>query len=137
MKVRIDAIIIGRRIRRDAGDLGDLVDSIRRHGLMNPVTVTEGLELVAGYRRIAACRMLGMDEIECRVVAPASKVEMLLMEAEENRARKNLTSIDMVRFEEEHRYLTAGGFEKLGLWFARCMRRIMEWMRKLLGLKVR
>lgn len=133
MKVRIDDIIIGRRIRRDAGDLTDLVDSIRRHGLMNPVTVTEKLELVAGFRRIAACRILGMDEIECRIVAPASKLEILLMEADENRARKNLTSSDMDRFEAEHRYLTAGGLEKLKLWIVRFIRRVMEWVRKILG----
>ncbi len=133
MKVRLDTIIIGRRIREDAGDLADLVDSIRRHGLMNPVTVTEKLELVAGYRRMAACRILGMDEIECRVVAPASKLEMLLMEADENRARKNLTTSDMDRFEEARRYLTAGRLEKLKLWIARFIRRIMEWVRKLLG----
>lgn len=133
MKVRIEDIIVGRRIRGDAGDLGDLVDSIRLHGLMNPITVTEKLELVAGYRRIQACRSLGMKEVECRIMSPASKEEILLMEVEENCARKNLTSADLDRFEEERRYLAARGLEKLRLWMARLYRSFMEWVRRLLG----
>jgi ParB family chromosome partitioning protein len=137
MKVRIDDIIVGRRIRGDAGDLTDLVESIRRHGLMNPITVTDRLRLVAGYRRMQACRMLGIEEIECRIIVPDSKVDMLLMEAEENRARKNLTASDMERFEEAHRYLKARGLEKLKLWFVRVVRRFMEWARKLLGSEAR
>ena len=137
MKIRIDDSVIGRRIREDPGDLEDLVASIRSHGLMNPVTVTEKMELVAGYRRMQACRTLGMEEIECRIVHPRSRVDMLLMEADENLARKNLTSSDLERFEEERRFLQARGFEKFRIWIARLFRRFMTWVRRLLGSKAR
>lgn len=49
--VRIADVRIGRRYRRDMGDLSGLADSIKRVGLLHPIVVTEGDVLVAGERR--------------------------------------------------------------------------------------
>ena len=47
-EIKIDAIKVGRRHRRDMGDLTALADSIRQEGLLQPVGVTDRLELVFG-----------------------------------------------------------------------------------------
>lgn len=62
-----------RRVR-DEGAITALADSIRRHGMLQPITVrrtdaADGLyEVIAGERRLRAARMLGMAEIPCAVV---------------------------------------------------------------------
>lgn len=54
-----DGIIVGFRYRKDLGDLRPLADSIAEVGLLHPIVVTaEGL-LIAGQRRLEACRLLG------------------------------------------------------------------------------
>jgi len=70
MKIPINEIKVDRehRIRTDSGDLTALQNSIARVGLLNPVVVDEKHKLVAGFRRLSACRKLGWKEIEVRVV---------------------------------------------------------------------
>ncbi len=46
--------------------LQELADSISQNGLLQPVTVREwenGYQLIAGERRLMACKMLGMEQI--------------------------------------------------------------------------
>jgi len=45
-----------------------LEDSIKDHGLMTPLVVTQHNIIVDGYRRWLVCRGLGWTEIECSVV---------------------------------------------------------------------
>ncbi|MBN2160078.1 MAG: ParB N-terminal domain-containing protein [Spirochaetes bacterium] len=130
MKVRIEEIKIKKRIRKEIGDISDLMESISKFGLMNPVTVTEDMELVAGFRRLQACKALGMEEIECRMVPTGSRIDRLLMEADENLARKELTFNEVQHYEEERQYLLAGGFEKVRLWLLRLFRTIVDWVKK-------
>jgi ParB family chromosome partitioning protein len=130
MKVRIDNIIIKKRIRRDIGDISHLMESINRFGLLNPISVTEGMELIAGYRRLQACKALGLEEIECRIVPVESKLDRLLVEADENMTRKDLTVGEIERYEDEKRYLQARGFDKVWLWFFRIYKMIRAWIRR-------
>ena len=70
MKIAIDLIKVDDdiRIRKEIGNLQPLVDSINKVGLINPILIDEQSNLVAGYRRLAACRKLGMEEVEVRIV---------------------------------------------------------------------
>ena len=68
MKMRIDEITIPTRIRKDMGDLKELMESIRTKGLINAITITEDKVLIAGERRIRACQLLGMDEVKVDVI---------------------------------------------------------------------
>lgn len=129
MKVRIDDIIIKKRIRMDIGDISHLMESINRFGLLNPITITEDKELVAGYRRLKACKALGLEEIECRIMPVRSNVERLILEADENMTRKDLTVGEIERYEDEKRYLQASGFDKVWLWLLRIYKIIRTWMR--------
>ena len=58
----IDSIVVGERHRREPGDLTPLTDSMKRVGLLQPVTITPEGFLICGYRRLeAAKRLLGAD----------------------------------------------------------------------------
>ena len=72
--------------------LQELADSISQKGLLQPVTVREwenGYQLIAGERRLMACKMLGMEQIPAivnRVDDEKSAVFALI----ENLQRKDL-----------------------------------------------
>ena len=64
-----------RQPRRKFGEEGivRLADSISRHGLIQPISVRSlgkraGYELIAGERRLRACRLIGMERIPCIVL---------------------------------------------------------------------
>jgi hypothetical protein len=64
----IASIKIGKRHRRDLGDVAALAASIEDIGLINPITVDENGLLLAGGRRLAACKQLGWKQIPVCVV---------------------------------------------------------------------
>ena len=52
----------------DPQPLAELADSIRRHGILQPLTVrqtAEGWELVAGERRLRAAKLAGLETVPC------------------------------------------------------------------------
>jgi ParB family chromosome partitioning protein len=61
-------IKVGKRIRKDMGDLAWLAASIAAIGLVNPITVDEDRRLLAGARRLAACKLLGLQQVEVRIM---------------------------------------------------------------------
>jgi ParB family transcriptional regulator, chromosome partitioning protein len=50
----VNAITIGKRHRKDYGDLAGLAASINDTGLVTPITVQPGGLLIAGERRLRA-----------------------------------------------------------------------------------
>ena len=95
MKLLIEDIKIKKRIRKDLGDLTSLIDSLRNHGLMNPVVVTKKNELIAGHRRIEAAKVLGWKSIDVMVLDKISELEKLELEIEENVARKDFSGDEL------------------------------------------
>ncbi len=95
MQIELSKIIIRHRIRQNLGDLSSLMESMRLHGLMNPVVINSNNELIAGHRRTEAARRLGWQSIEVRVVDKANEGELLEMEIDENTERKPLTSDEL------------------------------------------
>ncbi len=95
MQIELSKIIIRHRIRQNLGDLSSLMESMRLHGLMNPVVINSNNELIAGHRRTEAARRLGWQSIEVRVVDEANEGELLEMEIDENTERKPLTSDEL------------------------------------------
>ena len=49
--------------------LQNLMDTISRHGLVYPILISSDRDVIDGNRRLAACRALGMDSVECIVSA--------------------------------------------------------------------
>ena len=68
--VQIADIKIGARHRKDMGDIAGLADSIDSIGLLHPIVVTPDWTLLAGRRRLEACRLLGWVEIPVTVLKP-------------------------------------------------------------------
>lgn len=81
--------------RREADPEGvqELVDSISKVGLLNPITIDREHTLIAGLHRLEAAKLLGWTEIECNV----SSLEGLLAElaeVDENVVRKGLSAVE-------------------------------------------
>jgi ParB family chromosome partitioning protein len=60
-----------RPTRDDLGALQELAASIKEKGLLHPIVVRhvrDGFEVVAGNRRLEACKMLGIKQIPCHIV---------------------------------------------------------------------
>ena len=98
--------MIPSRLREDE-TLPALAQSIARHGLLQPIVVQENpangrYMLVCGARRLAACRMLGLEEIDA-VNIPGDKPEAVACFLEEHFTRKG------VSFLEEARLLSGDG----------------------------
>ncbi|MCL2120118.1 MAG: MT-A70 family methyltransferase [Planctomycetaceae bacterium] len=95
MKISIDKITIpGTRRGIDAGKVRELAESIRRIGLLHPVTVTRDHRLVAGAHRLEACRVAGMSEIHCCFV-DGDLLHIELAEIDENLIRNELDPISI------------------------------------------
>lgn len=91
--IAINKIKIGDRVRKDPGDLTDLVSSIREMGLLHPVVIDMDNNLVAGYRRICACSTLGLKSI------PFTRINIVNLrrgEYDENIVRKDFTPSEAV-----------------------------------------
>jgi ParB family chromosome partitioning protein len=84
------------RRRMDEAGLEELAASIREHGVLQPVLVTEtldGYQLIAGERRVRAARLAGLDHIPAliRQLADRDQLEVALVE---NVQRADLDPID-------------------------------------------
>lgn len=85
-----------RMVRAPSGDIDDLVASIRDNGLLEPIVVRpeeDSYEVVAGNRRLEACRRLHKRSVACHVVTmdDVSSYEMSLIE---NVQRRNMNPIE-------------------------------------------
>ena len=84
------------RKRFDEEKLKELSESIKEHGLFQPIIVKKsikGYELVAGERRTKAAKMAGFDKIPA-IVRNFSDEEMMEVALLENIQRENLNPIE-------------------------------------------
>ncbi|HKS17103.1 MAG TPA: ParB/RepB/Spo0J family partition protein [Planctomycetota bacterium] len=80
----------------DEATLQELADSIKVHGLLQPLVVRphdKVFEIVAGARRYRACRMAGLKEIPCEV-HEYSDTQALEAQIIENLQREDVSAID-------------------------------------------
>lgn len=87
-----------RRIFREEA-LTELADSIRQHGILQPLSVrrtTGGYELIAGERRLRAGVLAGLSEIPCIVMTMDDK-ESGMAALVENLQRQELDYIEQAR----------------------------------------
>lgn len=90
--MKITDIKIEERARLDFGDLETLAESIKREGLLYPpILERESNRLVDGERRLRACKLLGMTEIEIRFIDELPPNRRKLLELETNLRRKDFT----------------------------------------------
>lgn len=85
-----------RKVFEEAG-LRELAESVRQHGILQPLTVRRasgGWELIAGERRLRAARMAGLETVPCIETAADDRQSALLALVE------NLQRRDLHYFEE-------------------------------------
>jgi ParB family chromosome partitioning protein len=83
----------------DDQELEKLVESVRAHGIIQPILVTEvldGYRLVAGERRLRAARLAGLERIPAvvRQLADRDQLELALVE---NVQREDLNALEEAR----------------------------------------
>lgn len=76
--------------------LVDLVDSVREHGILEPLVVAEtpaGYQIIAGERRWRAAKILGLTQVPC-IIKKTSHRGMLEMALVENVQRVDLNPLE-------------------------------------------
>ena len=99
----LDCIDFGDRLRSvNQPAVAHIAESIRRHGLQNPVQVrplgNDRYGLIAGAHRCQAMRALGRDKVEAFVLDHLDADQMDLLEIDENLMRSELHPLDRGRF---------------------------------------
>ncbi len=88
------------RVHFAHGDLDDLIASIKRHGILQPLVVTEKsdgmFELISGERRLRASTMAGLTEVPV-IIRTAEEQEKLELALIENIQRADLNAIEEAR----------------------------------------
>ncbi len=105
----------------DQEALEELADSIRVHGLIQPLTVRRlapnAYQLISGERRLRASRMAGLSEVPA-YIRIANDQEMLEMALIENIQRENLNAIEIAityqRLKEECQLTDENLAERVG-----------------------
>ena len=80
----------------DADKLAELADSMRAHGVVQPLVVRardSGYELIAGERRLTAARQAGLRQVPV-VVRECTEQEMLELALVENLQREDINCIE-------------------------------------------
>jgi len=88
------------RSRFDAEPLGELAESIRLHGVLQPLLVrkhADGYELIAGERRWRAARLAGLRAVPAVIRGEAGSDEQLVLGLIENLQRTDLDPIEEAR----------------------------------------
>ena len=92
--IPISEIEVGERVRQlvKEDSMEELAQSIEANGLLQPIVLTEGRKLVAGFRRLEATKRLGHDSIAATIIPDISDAEIQLrLELEENVRREDFT----------------------------------------------
>lgn len=93
----VATIKVENRTRKELGDLDDLIASIRSVGLLHPIVVDESGRLIAGARRLEACKRIGMTEVPVHVVKDfGDATRRLIAERDENTCRLAMTPSERV-----------------------------------------
>ena len=101
-EIPIDKIYVSKgnvRTRQVEKDLDELVENIRRIGLLHPVIVfatDDKYELIVGQRRFLACKKLGWEKIPAMVTGIIDETKARIMSLSEGIHRRELPSADLM-----------------------------------------
>lgn len=93
-----------RNVRSDPGDLAGLAETIREHGILQPLGVTrEGdtHRIVYGNRRRDAAIVVGLDRVPCIVLDALNDEQVVVQQVLENLQRLDLNDVDKSRAFEQ------------------------------------
>ena len=124
----------GDALRTSMGPLEELAASIKEKGLLEPIVVRPedgGFEVVAGNRRLEACKRLGLRSIPCHV-ADLNDREAFEVSLVENIQHETMNAIDEARafkkYVDEYGY---GGISELAEKIGKSQGYVSIWIRLL------
>ncbi|KKN15944.1 hypothetical protein LCGC14_0980770 [marine sediment metagenome] len=91
MKIKIEEIVVGERFRKKFEGVDELATSIKQYGLINPIVLDDSNNLIAGERRLKACILNKMEEVDVRRFGELTDLEKKEIELEENIQRRAFT----------------------------------------------
>lgn len=104
----IKRIVPGDRVRDDLGDIAGLMESIREQGLIQPIVVDSRDNLLAGARRLEACKRLGWNQVDVVVMYMKDDLlKALAIEEQENTCRKAFTPTEAAKLRKRRAALLA------------------------------
>jgi hypothetical protein len=96
ISIRCGNIQCDSQPRGSSKELAELVESIREIGLLQPIVLNSKHEIIAGRRRLAACREAGLSHVSavvCETLSDAKKA--IFAERDENTCRVALKPTEM------------------------------------------
>ncbi|OGV62112.1 MAG: hypothetical protein A2498_07805 [Lentisphaerae bacterium RIFOXYC12_FULL_60_16] len=112
-------------LRDTLGDLATLEGSIRKFGLLAPLVVDASDTLIAGARRLEACKRAGLARVPVwKLDVPYSSLQALDVQTDENLCREPLSATELSRhIRDKKRTLKP----RLPRW----IQSIIEWFQRL------
>ncbi len=95
--IDINSIKVKKRIREKTVSIQPLVESIQKYGLLEPIVIDTSKRLVAGFRRLEACKQLGFKTILANIVNIEDSETFLLLEIEENTCRCQFSEEELLK----------------------------------------
>lgn len=101
LDVKIADIKIKTRLRSTSEDnIREIAESIRDIGLINPITIDNEYNLIAGFHRLQAYKSIGLRSIPA-IISGQQELNARLQEIDENLKRSELTAIEKSAHIEE------------------------------------
>jgi ParB family chromosome partitioning protein len=108
-----DLLPSSQNVRSDPGNLAGLAETIREHGILQPLGVApegQAYRVVYGNRRRDAAIVVGLDRVPCVTVQASEPQDVMVQQVLENLQRLDLNDMDKAQaFERMLRHLSASG----------------------------
>jgi len=101
--VEIEKIIVKDQVRKNFENIQELADSIKEHGLINPLTVKkegEDFILISGERRYQALKLLGEKNVQI-IERDIKDEDVLFVQIIENAQREDLNPLELAEAYKE------------------------------------
>ncbi|NLT73766.1 MAG: ParB/RepB/Spo0J family partition protein [Chloroflexi bacterium] len=108
-----DILPSSQNVRSDPGNLAGLAETIREHGVLQPLGVApegQAYRVVYGNRRRDAAIVVGLDRVPCVTVEASAPQDVMIQQVLENLQRLDLNDMDKAQaFDAMLRELAASG----------------------------
>lgn len=100
-EIPVGKVKVQARVREDLGDLDELTETVREKGVIQPITVDDRYNLLAGARRLAAAKAAELSTIPAVIRSSRTKLDAKEIELYENVYRKDFTWAERAKLEAE------------------------------------
>ena len=113
-------------------NMDDMIESVRKHGIIEPITVTqegEHYRILTGHRRYRAAKAVGLTELEVLVREPDDQITRRFKSLISNIQRENIGAVELA---ETLRHLLDTGAAATQRELAREIGKSEQWMSSML-----